>query len=153
MELGHAVAGDELLHGAPVEAVTCLDMVFRRAFIPQVAAIEREAKPVGFAPEQHAHRAVAERDGFIPGLNRSGQFGIQRAVRQISGDREERQDEGRCQKGGETNSFHLRACLKNPYWVAQAASLYYQATCRTERVRRRGTILAPVSSRHLRPFR
>ena len=56
---GHELAASSVVEPVPLDAVG-------RALVPQVAAVERQAKPRALAPQQAAEQAVAERDGLVP---------------------------------------------------------------------------------------
>ena len=91
VELRHAVLRDEALHGRPVEAVADFEEALGRALVPQVTAIEREPEGMVLAPEQAAQQAVAERDGFVPGLDGRLELQVERRVGQARGGQRERQ--------------------------------------------------------------
>ena len=74
-------------------------VALRRPLVPQVAAIEREAKRGAFAPQQAAHEAVAQRDRLVPARDRRVQF--QDGFRDLRGGRRRRREEGGEGKDGE----------------------------------------------------
>ncbi len=104
VELVVLPGGDELAHRPVVEPIP-LDAV-GRAFVPQVAAVERQAKPRALSPQQAAEQAIAERDRLVPrgdgSLHREVQVGAREAadarLRRLNG---RRRNDGQHDERGE----------------------------------------------------
>ena len=94
---------------------------FGRALVPQVAPVEREAEGVVFAPDQAAQQAIAERDGFVPGLDGRLELRVEGRVGQACGCQRERQSGG--QKKEWTVHSSVSVFLANCFARRIAASM------------------------------
>ncbi len=53
----------------------------RRSFVPQIASVKRETECAAFPPDECALETIAQRNGFIPSIDRSHEFQIHRNVK------------------------------------------------------------------------